>query len=64
MYVKQCMRGTRRYKDVTQQDFEFEAGNDDEYEVEGIHEWKVFGTARFLQKSQKPTICRRSASLV
>ena len=38
MYVKRCMRGTRRYKDVTQLDFEFEAGNDEEYEVEGIHE--------------------------
>ena len=56
----------KRYKNATQ--LEFEASNDEEYEVDGIWDSAVyvkeFRIARFLQRNQKPATCRRSASQV
>ena len=62
-----CTRTLRgRYENAMQLDFE--AGNDEKYEVDGIRgsavQCKEFGTARFLQRSQKPATSRRSASRV
>ena len=65
--VTRCTRMLRKcYKNATQ--LEFEASNDEEYEVDGIWDSAVyvkeFRIARFLQGSQKLATCRRSASQV
>ena len=52
-----CTRTLRKCYKIYENVIDFEDGNEEEYKVI-FTKWKVFGTARFLQRSQKPATCR------